>query len=152
MTPHKHSHLQSVAASWSGSMNKHYRGDISVSSYRYYNFSHQIIWCSVWICIARFPPIIFRAKNNFLQSLDVRVVEYQRSAAIVMKWLLHKIWNQLVSEFLFDKFFWVKVVIILDIPKISWLERESRVGFSLVGPIMTFYESKCSYYGRKSSV
>ena len=28
---------------------KHY-----VLSYRYYNFSNQIIWCSVWICIACF--------------------------------------------------------------------------------------------------
>ena len=34
--------------------NKHYGGDISVSSYWCYNFSNLIIWCSVWICIACF--------------------------------------------------------------------------------------------------
>ena len=33
---------------------KHY-----VLSYRYYNFSNQIIWCSVWICIARFQCHMF---------------------------------------------------------------------------------------------
>ena len=36
------------------SSNKHYGGDISVASYGYYKFWNQIIWYSVWICIARF--------------------------------------------------------------------------------------------------
>ena len=39
---------------YSMTTNKYYGGDISVSFYWFYNFSNQIIWCSVWICIAHF--------------------------------------------------------------------------------------------------